>query len=163
MTDAEIILGLGRLGIDKDSYRVLTFLPLVQVAWADGKVQEAEREIIEGTAARHGCAEGAAGEVLHGWLSECPSDRYFARARQLLLALAHKQRGLGADVQMAEVADLVDLCEDVAEAAGGLFGVFSVHVQERRAITEIMSEIGVPPDASLDVLGDDWKNLREGA
>lgn len=162
MTDAEIILGLGRLGIDKDSYRVLTFLPLVQVAWADGKVQEAERKIIEGTAARHGCTEGTAGDVLHGGLSECPSDRYLGRARQLLISLAHKQRGLGADVQVAEVADLVDLCEDVAEAAGGLFDVFPVHVLERRAITEIMAELGVPPDACLNVLGDDWKDLLDG-
>lgn len=159
MTDAEIVLGLGRLGIDRDSYRVLTFLPLVQVAWADGKVQKAERAIILDTAARHGCTEGRAAAVLGGWLAVCPSDRYFARARELLVALAHKQRGLGADLQMAEVADLVDLCEDVAHAAGGLFGVFPVHVQERRAITEIMGAIGVPPDTALNVLGEDWKDL----
>ncbi len=159
MTDAEITLGLGRLGIDKASYRVLTFLPLVQVAWADGRIQDAERKIILDTAARHGCAEGPGAEVLHGWLTDRPSDRYFARGRQLLLALAHKRRGLGADLQMRDVADLVDLCEDVAHAAGGLFGVFPVHVQERRAITEIMGEIGVPPDTSLDVLGADWEGL----
>ncbi len=159
MTDAEIILGLGRLGVDRDSYRVLTFLPLVQVAWADGKIQPAERRIIEGTAARYGCAEGRAGDVLKRWLTERPGDRFFTRGRQLLVALAHKHRGLGAEIQMAEVADLVDLCEDVAHAAGGLFGLFPVHVQERRAITEIMSEIGVPPDTSLNVMGQDWADL----
>ena len=78
------------------------------------------------------------------------------------MALAHKQRGLGSDVQVAEVADLVDLCEDVAEAAGGPFGVFPVHVVERRAIIELMAEVGVPPDAGLNVSGDAWKDLLDG-
>ena len=159
MTDAEIVLGLGRLGIDKDSYEVLILLPLVQVAWADGKIQKAERKLIVDIAARNGLAEGPARELFVGWLEKRPTDRYFARARHLLMALAHRERGLGSSVKLEQVADLIDLCEEVARAAGGLFGAFPVHVNERRTITEIVDEIGVPPTAPLEVLSSDWADL----
>jgi hypothetical protein len=154
-------MGLGRLGIDKDSYQLLTFLPLIQVAWADGRIQKAERTIIVDVAERYGCTKGPAAAILEGWLIKRPSSRFFARARELLMALAHKKRGIGADIRIKDVAELVDLCEDVARAAGGLFGFFPVHVNERRAIAEIMDEIGVPPSALIDVLGDDWKDLDQ--
>ena len=36
---------MDRLGIDKESFRALGLLPLVHVAWADGKVQMGETSV----------------------------------------------------------------------------------------------------------------------
>ena len=46
MTDSHIRESLKALGMDRTSFRALPLLPLIQVAWADGEVQEEERNLI---------------------------------------------------------------------------------------------------------------------
>ena len=45
-TDADIVDRIEQLGLSGDSARILDVLPLVHVAWADGRVQKAERAAV---------------------------------------------------------------------------------------------------------------------
>jgi hypothetical protein len=99
--------GLGLLGL----------VPLVKVAWAEGRVTRRERALIEQAARLHGVeAGGAAGRLLSGWLDARPSREFFdqslARLRSLL-------RALPGDGRDAATLDLLSLCTQVAEASGG--------------------------------------------
>jgi uncharacterized membrane protein YebE (DUF533 family) len=65
---------LAELKIPKDAYRLVMLLPLVYVAWADGKIQTQERKLILGIAEDRGLLEHGGRETLEYWLSVPPSD-----------------------------------------------------------------------------------------
>ncbi|MBW1881188.1 MAG: TerB family tellurite resistance protein, partial [Deltaproteobacteria bacterium] len=151
MEDAELHKALVHLGIDEHSHRVLALLPLVQVAWADGTVQEEERALISTLAIEryHLREEGC--RVLENWLRYPPSKDYLARGRQALLALTSRTRG---SFDLNTLDDVVVLSEHVAMAAGGFFGLLKVDGSEREVLAEIASALSVPP-------GTAWRE-REG-
>ena len=139
MTDEELIEELQHLGIDRHSHKVVALLPLVQVAWADGTVQRAEADLIRKLAEQHGMDEGDGARILESWLAEAPTLDVMDRGRQVLLELAVRDGAeLGASVGPETLEQVVDLCEQVARAAGGLFGIlWTVDERERSAIAQI--------------------------
>ncbi|MEL6346311.1 MAG: hypothetical protein AAFV53_24585 [Myxococcota bacterium] len=130
---------LRRIGLDEGSYRVLALLPLVHVAWADGKIQKEEAAQIEAAAARQGIIAGdLAREVLDRWLAQPPSEPERAAGMRLLVELARRRGAVGGDVDAMTLRELIDLCHDVAAAAGDLFGLADpVSREERAALAEI--------------------------
>lgn len=142
MNDLELIAELHRLGLDADSFRAVTLLPLVEVAWADKTVQAQERKAILAIAKGHDLLTGKAATVVEGWLEKRPSDETFELGRRLVATLAHRKTGLGADVPEHVIDTIVELCAVVAESAGGLFGVlFTVSADERRTIKAIAEHL----------------------
>ena len=139
MTDDELIGALRFKGIDRASYKVVALLPLVRVAWADGQVQTAERALIEEVARSRGLVEADGARILRGWLENAPTDEYVRRGNACLKALAERSGGhFGGHLDVASLDQVVSLCEQVAAAAGGLFGIlWSVDDRERAAIEEI--------------------------
>lgn len=138
MNDLELIKALHGLGIDEESHRVIALLPLVHVAWADGEVQSAERRLIERIARDHAMVPGDGPRILHQWLRTPPTAAYLQRGTRVLRHLARRERGLGADLKLETVSEVLQFCEDVANAAGGLFGlVWRVAQTERVALREI--------------------------
>lgn len=153
MTDEELITELQALGIDKYSYRLIALLPLVQVAWADGTVQEAERTRILGIASSNGMLDGRYGDIVRGWLTTRPSDEQLERGRRLLVALVHRHRGIGAELSPDTLEAVQQRCEEIARAAGGLFDlVFTVDPSERAAIKEIAESMSVESNRILNDL-----------
>ena len=147
MTNAEIEAGLSALGVDRDNLKVLALLPLVQVAWADGVVQGAERAVIRAAAGRLGLE---APDVLEGWLDKRPTSLQFLTGQQILLALT--ARGTGG-LMPETLPLLVEWCGEVAEAAGGLFGVaFKIEASERAVIAEIANLLQLGPAIDWDAV-----------
>ena len=66
---------LKELHVPREAYRVVSLLPLVYVAWADGKVQGAERNLVLAIARERGLLEHGGAEALERWLTERPSPR----------------------------------------------------------------------------------------
>jgi len=157
MTDDDILKGLKLLGVDRDSFRALALLPLVQVAWADGRIQGPERRLILKTAKENGYLEGSGANLLEGWLKKRPASEYFDRARTLLIAIVHRDSGIGSSLGIEALTDPVDLCDTLARSAGGLFGIFGMDEREKSAIREICDTIGLPPESSIDF--EQWKVL----
>ena len=66
------------LGIDRSTGSALIVAPLVQVAWAEGKVTDKERETVLRLAASRGIEKGSPAEAqLLAWLDHRPSDAVF--------------------------------------------------------------------------------------
>jgi hypothetical protein len=130
------------LGIDDESLAALALLPLIQVAWADGAVQERERRLILDRATRRGLLAGEGERLLEGWLRFRPSERYFARGRAVLAELCDR----AGRTRLPPVADLVAWSEEVARQSGGLWGTawLAVSPEEAAAIREIAEILAHP-------------------
>lgn len=153
MDDRDLTEALGALGLDRSTYAAVALLPLVEVAWADGRVQRAERDLIAEIAQRYGLLPDDA--WLKRWLDRRPAPTTFLAARTVLLALM--SRAGRDDVRSPETLEsLLDLCMAVAEAAGGLFGIaFTVERTERECIEEIAASLALGP-ALPDVVVRAW-------
>ncbi len=139
--DTSIIDRLEQLGFTRESVKVVDLLPLVHVAWADGKIQRAERAQILSIVRERGIdAESDAGILMETLLEQRPSDSFMAQSLMLVRDLAERT---GADT-----ANVVDLCARVAEASGSLFGFGrSVSVAERSLIATVAAALGTAAEA----------------
>lgn len=147
MNDLELIAKLQQLGLDADSFRAVALLPLIQVAWADQRVQPQERKAILLIAKGHDLLAGSAGEIVHRWLEDRPSEEHFALGREVLGTLAQRKQGLGADMPESVLDTVVELCTVVAESAGGLFGlIWRVSSDEQRTIRQIATHLNQVAD-----------------
>jgi uncharacterized tellurite resistance protein B-like protein len=128
---------LEQLGFTGDSARVIDLLPLVHVAWADGKVDRRERAAVLAVVDHRGIAKDSdACLLVESLLEQRPSETFMAESLALVAELAAKRGNHG--------AELVELCADVAEASGGLFG-FGARVDEAeydliRRIAEVFGD-----------------------
>lgn len=146
---SELVEALSKLGIDEENYRVLSLLPFVLVAWSDGKVQRAERSRIIELASANGFLPGGGEKLLEDWLNDQPLPEYYNLGFKVLIELARRERGLGADINADSLRELVDLSVDVARAAGGLFGqAWSVSASEKDALDSLGTILSIDDGSS---------------
>jgi hypothetical protein len=153
MTDAELVSALERLGVEPEDPRAVLLLPLVEVAWADGRIQEPERLRILEIARGYGVVGGRSEGTLRAWLSTPPTPELAALGHDVVVALARRHRGPSADWDPDTLDRLEEQCLDVARAAGGLFGiVFATSAEESRALSAIRGALRARRDAHDDGL-----------
>jgi hypothetical protein len=142
MKTIDIKRDLIALGIDPADYRVLKLLPLIYVAWADGKMEDVERDrIIE--LARSSFPIGASGaQVLYTWLAAPPSREYIQRGLTDLLGLARAPEELA--VGLEELPTLLAYAEGIARStARALDAPWAVTAEEEMALAEIALRLNV--------------------
>lgn len=136
--DPELIAELQALGFTTDTVTLLPLVPLVQMAWVEGGVSNAERQLIVQLARSRGVVEGSAADrQLSAWLASRPAEQVFTRATRLIramLATPTAQAGLTAD-------DLVKYCESIAAASGGILGMKKVSAEERALLSTIAGSL----------------------
>ncbi|MEM6930217.1 MAG: hypothetical protein AAF602_24975, partial [Myxococcota bacterium] len=81
--NADLLRRLHQLGVDYESIGALLLLPLVEVAWADGKLSATEAGRIVEVARDWELSEEAI-LMVRGWLRYPPSTAYARRARAAL-------------------------------------------------------------------------------
>jgi len=117
LVDNPELLGRAReLGITADTAPAFFLAPLVQVAWAEGKVTKNESEAVLKLARDRGVDDQSpAYAQLRDWLAVRPHDELFDAAVEVLKAgyavLPRKERE-------ERIERLVDACRTVAEASG---------------------------------------------
>lgn len=135
---------LAELRVPREAYRVVVLLPLVHVAWADGKVQRAEHDLIMKIATEQGLLEHGGREVLERWLADPPPESQLKADLALLNELS---RGSGSSTARFDADDLQLLlawCQDVADAAGGFLGLRSTRRDEEHlALKQIASALDI--------------------
>ena len=105
-----------KLGVTLDTGSAFILVPLVEVAWVDGDVSDAERAIILRIAEDRGVALGSADyRQLLDWLAHRPSDELF---RTALEAIRIGLSVLPPDESEKRIATIIKACEDVARAEG---------------------------------------------
>ena len=134
--DESVIDTLVALHVDRDTLAAFALYPLVEVAWADGKVDERERQAFLTAAAAHGIAPGTPGhEALRAFLKESPREE----ARKAWFAWAAELKRKLAPAERAQVRDaLLKRARAVAEASGGILGLGKrISAGEQRVLTAI--------------------------
>jgi len=140
LTDPGMLQELETLGFTPDTVVLLPLVPVVEMAWAEGGVTPAERQLIIKLARTRGIDEGGvADRQLSHWLDHRPGEQVFRHAARLIRAMlaAPGHEDLTVD-------DLVTHCESVADASGGILGlgiIGRVSPDERRLLATIAAEL----------------------
>jgi uncharacterized tellurite resistance protein B-like protein len=119
--DESVIDTLVSLHVDRDTLAAFALYPLVEVAWADGKVDDREREAFLAAAAEHGLSAGTPGhEALREFLKESPREE----ARKAWFAWAAELKHKLDPAERKQVRDaLLTRARVIAEASGGFLGL----------------------------------------
>ncbi len=115
--DAELLRRVTDLGLDQETGPAILFAPVVQVAWAEGSVTDAERAQVLELAVSRGLTPGMpAHDKLLEWLRQRPSEALFETALEVMRVgfsvLPPSERD-------ERIRALVAACRRVAEASGG--------------------------------------------
>lgn len=147
-TDDDVAAEALALGFDAQTARVLPLMPLIQVAWADGSVSGAEEsKVLEFAQSRGLQPETAPYRFLKRVLVERPSDLFFERVNRVLMHIVQ------ADPSSWVKKSIPELCKEVAEASGGVLGVFGEKIsdEERELIDQLTAQFNAA-DAQADRL-----------
>ena len=138
LKDPQLLRELADLGFTPETVGLLPIVPIIQIAWAEGGVSPAERDLIVRLARTRGVEEGSPADgQLTEWMTTRPSDAVFASAGRLIRAMldaGSAAGGLSAD-------DLVAYCEQIASASGGFFGFGRVSGEERALLKRIANTL----------------------
>jgi tellurite resistance protein len=133
--DPDVLRAIQELGFTAETVSLIPLVPILQVAWAEGGVSDAERRLLLEIARTRGIEPGSlADQQLADWMHHRPSGEVFARAGRLITAML----AVGSEeTRDLTVQDLVKYCEAIAAASGGIFGVGKVSAEERALLTQI--------------------------
>lgn len=149
---------LKHLGIRPEDYRVLKLLPLIYVAWADGKMESVQKERIHLHAARHYELSANAMAVLDHWLTHRPSHQYIEEGLRDILFLARAPDDM--EVDFSELPALLLYAERIARTtADALDQPSAVTPEEGEALREIAAELHIDRGESWSEL---LKEIRKG-
>lgn len=139
------------LGFDSETARVLPLVPLIQMAWADGKVTSAENDKLLELARQFGVNIGTpAHSFLTLLLGERPSDIFFTRVNRVIEHLVDD------DPDYWKEKSVVELAHDVAEASGGFFSLTDpISANERNLLADFAEHFEVHERTAGDLLADD--------
>lgn len=135
MTDEAVLDKLVELGLTANTIAALSLVPLIQVAWADGTIQDNERAAILEGAHGKGLEQGSPGyELLQSWLARRPSDDLMAAweayIKALVGQLSNEQNRLLKD-------QIVGFAKMVAASSGGFAGFGRISASEEKVLTRI--------------------------
>jgi hypothetical protein len=139
--DDEVLGKIVDLGIDLGSWAAISLIPLVEVAWADGKVEDKERRAVMSAAEANGILPSSPSfELLERWLTHRPDGR-------LMEAWGGYIVDLCATLEPAEVTSVRDKvvgrAREVATATGGFLGLGSkISPEEEIILTELAKAFG---------------------
>ncbi|MGE0704365.1 MAG: hypothetical protein AB7F99_14095 [Vicinamibacterales bacterium] len=140
LADPALLAQLQELGFTPETVSLLPLFPVLEMAWEEGDVTSAERDLLIQLARSRGIQDNSvAGRQLEQWMAHRPQPAVFERARRLIGAmLSSGTEGLSATLN---ADDLVDYCEKIAAASGGLFGIGRVSTSERALLNRIASDL----------------------
>lgn len=135
VTDSKLLDRLVSLQVRGDTMAAFWLYPLIEVAWADGKLDRRERDAILEAAVAGGIESGSAGyEALETGMADGPTEAkrqaWFAYARDLAARLDAGER-------RAVREDLLRRARAVAEASGGVLGLRRISAAEQRVLDRV--------------------------
>ena len=119
--DEAILNKMIELNIRPETLVSLLMVPLVEVAWADGEVDEKEKQAILSAAEKKGITKGGIElDVLERWLAHKPDAKLLETWIHYTRALCERMQPVG---RVALKEDLLGRARGIAEAAGGFLGL----------------------------------------
>jgi len=140
ISDEAVLDRLVDLGISVDTLAAFSLVPLVQVAWADGRLERRERDAVLRAADERGIRRGS---PAYGLLD---SLLQFAPAPSLLDAWAQYVEALREAVDERQLTslrdDTLERAREVAHSAGGFLGLGKITAEEERILARIEATFG---------------------
>jgi tellurite resistance protein len=115
---------------------MMSMLPLVEVAWADGEIDAKERQVLLEQSSALGIKQGTeAALFLSHWLDERPLPSWHQAWANYVGALTKVMKKADAERLKTDVLGRARL---VAEASGGILGLgFAVSAAERTCLEQL--------------------------
>ncbi len=135
ISDEKVLDAMLALNVNHQSLAAFALLPLIEVAWADGSVSEAERAALLQAAEKDGVTPGTPARNL---LDECLTRPPREEARAAWFAYASELNRKLNPAERHKVRDeLLRRARSVAEASGGILGLGKVSANEEAVLTAI--------------------------
>jgi hypothetical protein len=135
MTDDKVLDKLVALGLRANTIAALSLVPLIEVAWADGQIQDNERNAILQGAHGKGLEQGSDGyQLLQSWLERRPDPALLDAWEAYIKALTGQ---LNAEQNKLLKNQIVGFAKMVAAAAGGFLGIGKVSQGEEKVLARI--------------------------
>ncbi len=136
ISNQTVLTHLAEMKVGSAATLVMSMYPLIEVAWADGVLDERERKVVLEQAANVGIKpESEAGVFLARWLDEQPEFAWHALWADYVRELLKKMPVESRDLLKNEVLGRARL---VAEVSGGLMGLgFNVSAAEKRVLEKL--------------------------
>jgi hypothetical protein len=139
LTDPALLQELKDLGFTPATVALLPLVPVLRMAWAEGGVTHAERELLVRLARSRGIAEGSEGDrQLAEWIMRRPDNSTFTRAGRLIRAMLDARAPETSDLS---ADDLVRYSEQIAAASGGIFGIGRISAEEKQLLASIAEDL----------------------
>jgi tellurite resistance protein len=140
ITNDVVLEKLVSLGTTPQTVAALAVVPLVEVAWADGEVDDQERQAILRALADSGVSPGGIEhQLVETWLGRRPGPKLLAAWRQYVHGLCEKMND---PERVAFREEVLKSTLSVAEASGGIAGLWKVSAAEREMIEQLKAAFG---------------------
>jgi hypothetical protein len=136
ITDAAVLEQLAAIDLSSETVAALALVPLIEVAWADGRLDAKEQNALLTAAEQVGLSKDSASyQLLQEWVKERPSPQVLAAWKAYVAALS---RALDVQAKQALQQELLGRARVVAEAAGGFLGLGNrISNAEQAVLTEL--------------------------
>ena len=139
--DEAMLDGLIKQGIDNEKIAVLLMVPLVFVAWSDGRVTDAERKMILDITSHY--TQGDAdemGKIIRQWLKRQPSEELWKAWQAYFVALPERA-SKPATAMLGE--KLFEDATKVAHASDGFLSFGRLAPEKQQALDRLRAAIQI--------------------
>jgi len=130
--DETILQKLVDLDVKPQTVASLALIPLIEVAWADGSVDEKEKNVVLKGAAKYVFGESQIDhDLLETWLDRKPGPELLAAWAQYVSELCGR---LSAGEREKMRSEILDDIVKVARSSGGFLGIGAISKKEKEMI-----------------------------
>jgi hypothetical protein len=132
ITNDAVLARLVELNVKPETVAALAAVPLIEVAWADEKIEAAERQAVLNHANSLGIEPGSVEyELLERWLTHRPGPQLMTAWQTCLKGLCES---LSPDDRALLKEELLHATKTTAEAAGGFLGLGRISSAEQKVL-----------------------------
>lgn len=137
ITNDQVLEKLVSLGTTPETLAAIAVVPLVEVAWSDGEVDDKEREAILRGLGDSGVAPGGVEhQLVETWLERRPGPELLEAWKHYVQDICEKMDPANREAFRDEV---LKRTLGVAEASGGLVGLWKVSAAEREMMEQLQA------------------------
>jgi hypothetical protein len=132
-----VLQRLVELNVRPETLAAMAVVPLVEVVWADGSIDEEERKIVLNHASVQGIAAGSIEyELLERWLTHRPEPTLFQAWQHYVKGLCEQ---MPPQERVSLKQELLHFVRDAAQASGGVLGFGAISAEEKNVISQLES------------------------
>lgn len=137
LEDDDVLDRLTDLGVGADTVAAMSVVPLVAIAWADGRMDTREVDAILKGAAENGITAGSAAyDLLESWTREQPSSGLMETWQSYIQAFCAE---ISAEQRWRLEESIIGRAQAVAAAAGGFLGIGKISGEETTVLEQLRS------------------------